>query len=52
MDPDGNGVKDTYGITAMASSGSIGGMFSFVFGAYGVHPGIFQRRTERSFAVK
>ncbi|WP_195571322.1 extracellular solute-binding protein [Paenibacillus sp. 1001270B_150601_E10] len=43
-DPDGNGVKDTYGITAMASSGSIGGMFSFVFGAYGVHPGIFTEK--------
>ncbi|MCJ8012649.1 extracellular solute-binding protein [Paenibacillus sp. KQZ6P-2] len=38
-DPDGNGKKDTYGITGTA--GSIGDLFSFVFGAYGVYPGAF-----------
>lgn len=38
-DPDGNGKQDTYGITGTA--GSIGDLFSFVFGAYGVYPGAF-----------
>jgi len=38
-DPDGNSKQDTYGITGTA--GSIGDLFSFLFGAYGVYPGAF-----------
>ncbi|SFA75036.1 putative aldouronate transport system substrate-binding protein [Cohnella sp. OV330] len=41
-DPDGNGKKDTYGMTAVTTSGqgpSIAAIFSPVFGAYGVYPG-------------
>lgn len=36
-DPDGNGKKDTYGMTASATT--IQTIFSSVFGAYGVYPG-------------
>ncbi|GGD90428.1 extracellular solute-binding protein [Paenibacillus nasutitermitis] len=36
-DPDGNGKKDTYGMTA--TSATIAAIFSPVFGAYGVYPG-------------
>ncbi|MDQ6419989.1 extracellular solute-binding protein [Paenibacillus sp. LHD-117] len=38
-DPDGNGNKDTYGVTGTAAD--INGLFDFVFGAYGVYPGAF-----------
>jgi len=38
-DPDGNSKKDTYGITGTATD--VGGLFSYVFGAYGVYPGAF-----------
>ncbi|RAR38530.1 extracellular solute-binding protein [Paenibacillus sp. MDMC362] len=38
-DPDGNGKKDTYGITSSAES--IGSLYSSVFGAFDVYPSIF-----------
>lgn len=38
-DPDGNGKKDTYGITG--SAGSVESMFSSVFGAFDAYPNIF-----------
>lgn len=38
-DPDGNGVNDTYGLTAITDD--VLEYFSFVFGAYGTYPGIF-----------
>lgn len=38
-DPDGNGQKDTYGMTASAAD--LKSMFSSVFGAFGVYPGAF-----------
>lgn len=38
-DPDGNGKQDTYGITGTAES--VDTLFTYVFGAYGVYPGIF-----------
>ncbi|WP_409341930.1 hypothetical protein [Paenibacillus sp. MBLB4367] len=38
-DPDGNGKKDTYGITGTAIG--VAGIFSSVFGAFGVYPGTF-----------
>jgi putative aldouronate transport system substrate-binding protein len=41
-DPDGNGKKDTYGLTAQTDN--IEGYFSAIFGAYGVHPGIFTEK--------
>ncbi|SDX97688.1 extracellular solute-binding protein [Paenibacillus sp. CF384] len=41
-DPDGNGKKDTYGITATAESLDM--MFSSVFGAYDAYPGIFREK--------
>ncbi|MDQ8738774.1 extracellular solute-binding protein [Paenibacillus sp. LHD-38] len=41
-DPDGNGKKDTYGITGTAES--LSGMFSSVFGAYDAFPGIFREK--------
>ena len=51
-DPDGNGVKDTYGITTSGSMptalDSMKMMFSFVFGAYDVWPVIF---TEKDGAI-
>lgn len=40
-DPDGNGKKDTYGMTA---TGDSLGLFSSVFGAYDVYPGIFREK--------
>jgi len=41
-DPDGNGKKDTYGITGTA--GAISQIFSSVFGAFGVYPGAFTEK--------
>lgn len=41
-DPDGNGKKDTYGITATGEA--VTGMFSSVFGAYDAFPGIFREK--------
>ncbi len=41
-DPDGNGNKDTYGITG--SAGNVESMFSSVFGAFDAYPNIFQER--------
>ncbi|MFD0713060.1 extracellular solute-binding protein [Paenibacillus sp. GCM10027626] len=41
-DPDGNGKKDTYGITA--SGDNIQSMFSSVFGAFDVYPDIFREK--------
>jgi putative aldouronate transport system substrate-binding protein len=38
-DPDGNGKKDTYGLTGTASDTN--GLFDYVFGAFGVYPGAF-----------
>lgn len=38
-DPDGNGKKDTYGITGTAEN--VNSIFSSVFGAFGVYPGAF-----------
>lgn len=38
-DPDGNGKKDTYGLTGTASG--LGEIFTTVFGAFGVYPGAF-----------
>ncbi|KKO51762.1 extracellular solute-binding protein [Paenibacillus sp. DMB20] len=44
-DPDGNGKKDTYGITATAENAA--SMFSSVFGAYDAYPGIFREKNGR-----
>jgi len=41
-DPDGNGKKDTYGMTGKTDA--IEDFFSPVFGAYGVYPGIFTEK--------
>ncbi|MCU6709139.1 extracellular solute-binding protein [Paenibacillus sp. J5C_2022] len=41
-DPDGNGKKDTYGITAQGSN--IEAIFSSVFGAYDAYPNIFREK--------
>ncbi|MFC5650263.1 extracellular solute-binding protein [Paenibacillus solisilvae] len=41
-DPDGNGKKDTYGMTA--SSENIESMFSSVFGAFDAYPNIFREK--------
>jgi len=41
-DPDGNGKKDTYGITATGED--IESMFSSVFGAFDVYPNIFREK--------
>ncbi|MGN7382061.1 hypothetical protein [Paenibacillus sp. SAFN-117] len=41
-DPDGNGKKDTYGITATGEN--VQSMFSSVFGAFDVYPNIFRER--------
>ncbi|UVI33171.1 extracellular solute-binding protein [Paenibacillus spongiae] len=41
-DPDGNGKKDTYGITGTAEN--LSSMFSSVFGAYDAFPGIFREK--------
>ncbi|WP_314584961.1 extracellular solute-binding protein [Paenibacillus terrigena] len=41
-DPDGNGKKDTYGITAAGEN--IESMFSSVFGAYDAYPNIFREK--------
>lgn len=41
-DPDGNGKKDTYGITS--SGDNIESMFSSVFGAFDAYPNIFQEK--------
>lgn len=41
-DPDNNGKKDTYGMTASASSP--GSMFSSVFGAFDAYPNIFRAK--------
>ncbi|NOU72763.1 hypothetical protein GC098_15260 [Paenibacillus sp. LMG 31458] len=41
-DPDGNGKKDTYGITS--SGDNIESMFSSVFGAFDAYPNIFREK--------
>ncbi|WP_054023798.1 extracellular solute-binding protein [Bacillus sp. FJAT-28004] len=41
-DPDGNGKKDTYGITAAGEN--IESIFSSVFGAYDAYPNIFREK--------
>ena len=42
-DPDGNGKKDTYGLSFYSSSSSATiQAFNPIFGAYGVHPYLFQ----------
>ncbi|MBB6673817.1 extracellular solute-binding protein [Cohnella nanjingensis] len=41
-DPDGNGKKDTYGMTGKTDY--IEDFFSPIFGAYGVYPGIFTEK--------
>lgn len=41
-DPDGNGKKDTYGMTATAES--VSSMFSSVFGAFDAYPNIFREK--------
>lgn len=41
-DPDGNGKKDTYGLTA--HSEGVESLFSSVFGAYDAYPGIFREK--------
>ncbi|MEK5641561.1 hypothetical protein BK138_10415 [Paenibacillus rhizosphaerae] len=41
-DPDGNGKKDTYGITASADN--VEAMFSSVFGAFDAYPNIFRQK--------
>jgi len=41
-DPDGNGEKDTYGMTAQANN--LHEMFSSVFGAFDAYPGYFREK--------
>lgn len=43
-DPDKNGEKDTYGWASMLDSTGAPTMFTPVFGAYGVYPGIFYEK--------
>jgi len=44
-DPDGNGKKDTYGIsTSLGSPSDLASLFSFVFGAYDSYLGIFYEK--------
>ncbi|OXS61890.1 hypothetical protein B1A99_04635 [Cohnella sp. CIP 111063] len=44
-DPDNNGKKDTYGVSAaLGSANDIQGLFSYVFAAFGVHPGLFYEK--------
>lgn len=43
-DPDGNGKQDTYGWTSMLDTTGVPTMFTPVFGAYGVYPGIFSEK--------
>ena len=40
-DPDGNGVKDTYGFSFYNTPGNVQ-MFAAIYGAFGAHPQIFQ----------
>ena len=40
-DPDGNGEKDTYGMTAALGGSTTPNMFTSIFGAFGVYPGMF-----------
>ncbi|MEK4434562.1 extracellular solute-binding protein [Paenibacillus sp. FSL K6-2862] len=42
-DPDGNGVKDTYGLTGTATSTWSSGFYS-IFGAFGVEPTMWMER--------
>ncbi|WJH32192.1 extracellular solute-binding protein [Paenibacillus sp. CC-CFT747] len=42
-DPDGNGKKDTYGLTGTATSTWSAGFYS-IFGAYGVEPTMWQEK--------
>ncbi len=40
-DPDGNGIKDTYGMSFYNTPGQVQ-MFAPIYGAFGAHPQIFQ----------